>query len=66
MTNGMKSSEFWLVLILIVGTFVLIGIGKLTPDQLVGLVTTALGVGGYAIGRGIAKSKTNGNVVKPE
>lgn len=57
---GIKTSEFLLPAIVLVGIFTLIGIGKLPADitSLGALVTLALG---YGVQRTILKAKTNGN-----
>ncbi len=61
MTDGMRTSEFWVSLVVIVGGTVLAAIGKLTPEW------TALATGttgAYAVARGLAKrgQKENGSL----
>ena len=56
MTTGMKTSEFWLVLVFMVGSFLMLGLKVVTPEEIIALLGTALPVAGYAVSRGIKKS----------
>jgi hypothetical protein len=55
MTEGMKSSEFWLAALTLVCVTVLLGLGKITAQDLgaiLGLTGSSLG---YSVSRGLAK-----------
>ena len=52
----MKTSEFWLVLVFMVGSFLMLGLKVVTPEEIIALLGTALPVAGYAVSRGIKKS----------
>lgn len=52
--------KFWLLVLAMVGTFVLLGIGTLTSDQGLPIITAIVG---YGIGNGIAARK--GESVQP-
>lgn len=60
MSAGYKSSEFWLLSIALVGTFTLMGIGKL-PADITTLGAVLAVVFGYGAQRTILKVKANGN-----
>jgi hypothetical protein len=58
MTDGFKTTEFWVTLIGVVGTLALVWAGKVPADAWVGVV--GIGGGAYAIGRSIVKAKAGG------
>jgi len=62
MTNGMRTSEFWgKIIIQLIGVVVAMGWVPIAvgdeATQLIGAILLALPEAGYAVGRGLAKSK---------
>lgn len=55
MTEGMKTSEFWVTIATIAAATLLCAIGKITPE-LWAFVAVG-GVGTYSISRGVAKHR---------
>lgn len=55
MTNGLKTSEFWLSAIILVSASILTALGHLSDGQWTVIVTGVTGA--YGISRGIAKVK---------
>ena len=54
MTEGMKTSEFYITVAIAI-TGLLVALGVIGEDA-AGVLVMALAAGGYSIGRGIAKS----------
>ncbi len=54
--SGIKTTEFWRTVLVIVGCFVLFALGKLESVQdAIGAAVVVLGALGYSISRGMAK-----------
>lgn len=53
MTDGTRTSEFWISILVLVAATVLVAIGKLEADQWMIVATGSAGA--YAISRGLAK-----------
>ena len=59
MKSGWKTTEFWVTVGCLVGTYVLVGLGKVASVQdAVALTAPFLGVVGYSLAR--AKAKNGG------
>jgi hypothetical protein len=53
--EGWKTSEFWVIVLPIVGVFTLLLVGRVSVEQVVALWPVFAGSGSYAVSRGVAK-----------
>lgn len=51
--RGWETTEFWLILVLAVGTLTLTGLGKISADSMIKVL--GFGVSFYALARGLTK-----------
>lgn len=55
--DGLKTTEFWITVLAVIGTLALVWVGKVPADAWLSVV--GVGTGAYAISRGIVKASAS-------